>query len=231
MKARLAVAVLVLGCSSAPAQQAAAPTPPASEPPEPKAAPSAEPAPAEAAPPVEEKKPEPEAAPAPAPSTEPPKAEEPPSKPSTPPRDILTATEVAFVVDYSSSDAKDAADEKCEAEAAGDMAKRSACMTKARDEFLADVIRFKKAGSKWEWVTYKRKGSALSEVHTTTFEFGEETANSVVLLPKGKDQGERPLFKGASKIVIKVPNDYSLELDDPKYGHLSYTAKVGLVGR
>ncbi len=231
MKARtlaLTLGVLVLGCSSTPPQQAAAPPPAASEPSKLEPA-STEAAPEETPPPVEEKKAEPVAPEAPA-SPEPEKAEA-PSKPSTAARDVLTATEVAFIVDYANSEARETALEKCETEAAGDMAKRSACMTKARDEFVADVIRFKKEGAKWSWVTYKRKGSSLSEVHTMTFEFGEETANSVTILPKGKDQGERPLFKGASKIMIKVPNDYSIEMEDPKHGHLSFTAKVGLVGR
>jgi hypothetical protein len=79
-------------------------------------------------------------------------------------------------------------------------------------------------------VTYKRKGANLSEVHTTSIEFGEEGANSIVIAARGREQGERPLFKGATKIVIKVPNDYSIELEDPKYGRLLYDAKVGLVG-
>jgi hypothetical protein len=159
-------------------------------------------------------------------------AEEPSaSKLSSSPRAILTAPDVAYIVDYANSAPKQAAEEKCEAEAEGDLAARAACMTKARDEFLADVIRFKKEGAKWVMITYKRKSSNLIEVHTTTFDFGEEKENSIELKPKGAEQGQRPLFKGMNKMLIKVPNEYSIELDDPKHGRLRYDAKVGMVGR
>ena len=209
---------LILACSSAPAPQ---PETPAAPPPS-----AATPAPPE---------PEPEAAataepPPPAPTE--PAAEPPPpaeSKPSSSPKAVLTATEVAFVIDYANSDASDAAEATCSKSAAEDAAKLAACKTKARDEFLADVIKFKKEGTKWSWYVYKRKGSNLTEVFSAPVEFAEETERTVAVQIKGGD-GTRPLFKGANKFVVTVPNDYSIELKDPKYGSLLYDAKIGMVG-
>jgi hypothetical protein len=42
-------------------------------------------------------------------------------------------------------------------------------------------------------------------------------------------KGARPLWTGAKEASVKVPNDYSLELDDPTHGRLRYDAKIGLV--
>jgi hypothetical protein len=223
------VSLLVVACASSPSPPPRAAAAHDSPPPAPApatsdaaTAKSAEPEPpAEAAPATEsttEKQPEP------APPEEGP-------KPSRSPRAIITATEIAFIIDYNNSAPKEAAEEKCDTEAEDDLAKRAACMTKARDEFLADVIRFKNEAGKWAMITYKRKSTNLIEVHTTTFDFGEEKGDTIELKPKGPEQGQRPLFKGSSRIVIKVPNDYSIEIDDPKFGHLRYDAKVGLVGR
>ena len=45
----------------------------------------------------------------------------------------------------------------------------------------------------------------------------------------GYGKGKRQLFKGLSRIEIGVPNEYSVEVQDPEFGHLVYDAKVGLV--
>jgi hypothetical protein len=45
----------------------------------------------------------------------------------------------------------------------------------------------------------------------------------------GKQKGTRPLFRGKNEIVISVPNEYSLEFDDPEFGRLRYDAKIGLI--
>jgi hypothetical protein len=142
--------------------------------------------------------------------------------------DILTARDAAFQVDYASSDAKAKALEKCEKESKGDAEKQGACVTKARESFLPDVLRFKKESeTRILFVVYKRAGSTLREVSTgpVTLVEGADGVKVTFLSTKGA----RPLFAGAKEAVIRVPNDYSIELDDPQLGRLRYDAKIGLV--
>jgi hypothetical protein len=109
------------------------------------------------------------------------------------------------------------------------------CEEKARDSFQGDVIRFKRGpDDKKDWaktvqlVIYKRNGSALHEVSVGTVELNEEGADGV-RVKLGRQKGARPLWRGQSSALIKAPNDYSIEFDDPEYGHLRYDAKIGLV--
>jgi hypothetical protein len=178
---------------------------------------------------------------APAPSAEPPPAEASatPPVPSAPPSEegpgrsqkpleILTAADAAFQVDYANSDAKAKAMERCESESKGDAEKQGACISKARDAFMADVLRFKKESeSRILFIVYKRAGSVLREVSTGPVTL--EELGDAVKLKFVSTKGARPLWSGAKEATIKVPNDYSLELDDPTHGHLRYDAKIGLL--
>src|SRR5687767_6892706 len=113
------VTLLQLGCGG----QTQAPAAPA----EPAPAPAVEPAPAP--PPSTEPAPEaaPQApAPAPAPPSEP--ASSGPTR-SQKPIDILTARDVAFLIDYANSDARTKAQEKCDKEAKGDAELLGKCLT------------------------------------------------------------------------------------------------------
>lgn len=47
---------------------------------------------------------------------------------------------------------------------------------------------------------------------------------------KGGEKGVRALFRNSSSAVITLPNEYSIEFDDPTYGKLRYDAKIGLMG-
>ena len=81
----------------------------------------------------------------------------------------------------------------------------------------------------WYWITYERRGKQLVVLHKITFEFGEDTANTVTLKPFGKDQGLAPMSPVPRKVVITIPNSYSIQLDDPNLGKVSYSAKIGLL--
>jgi hypothetical protein len=161
-----------------------------------------------------------------------PPAEEGPSR-SQKPIEIMTARDAAFLIDYANSDAKERAQTTCAKQL--DAEKVQACEEKARDAFQGDVIRFKRApddkkdwDKKVELVIYKRSGSALREVSVGTVELSEEGPDGV-RVKLGKQKGSRPLWRGQSSVVVKAPNDYSIEFDDPEYGHLRYDAKIGLV--
>jgi hypothetical protein len=171
---------------------------------------------------------------APAGSTAPPAASETSAAAETTatrrPIEVLTGPNVAFIVDYSNSQPYEVAERTCDAEAGDDGAARAECMKKARAAFRADVLYFKKDAQGRFWLTvYERKGSALPELYKARVEFADETANSVSVRLK-EEKGTRPILVGAGKITVSVPNDYALELNDPKFGKLVYGAKVGLVG-
>jgi hypothetical protein len=144
------------------------------------------------------------------------------------PIEILTARDVAFLVDYANSAARHQAEADCTKEAKGDLSARSACLEKARDKFQPDVLRFTRDNQgHWALVVYKLHGSDLTEVYLGSVEFADQASDSVRLKLTGRERGRRPLFK-TGKNVIKVPNNDSIELDDPGLGHLTYHAKVGL---
>jgi hypothetical protein len=144
------------------------------------------------------------------------------------PIEILTARDVAFQVDYANSAARHQAEADCTKEAKGDPSARSAGLEQARDKFQPDVLRFTKdAQGKWALVIYKLRGSDLSEVYLGSVDFADQTPDSVRLKLTGRERGRRPLFK-SGKNLIRVPNNYTVEIDDPGLGHLTYHAKVGL---
>jgi hypothetical protein len=216
----LALLVLAAGCGSPHPQPVAAP--PAAPPP----APAPAPTPIASAPPVAS------APPAPAPTA--PAAETPPTR-SQKAIDMLTARDAAFLIDYANSDVKQRAKDTCDRESKGDPDKLGACLEKARDAFQADVIRFKRdQDNKHDWeksvklLIYKRSGSTLREVAVGTVQVAEEGMDAVKVTI-GKLKGARPLFRGQSNVVIRAPNEYSIEINDPDYGRLVYDAKIGIV--
>jgi hypothetical protein len=213
-----ALGLAVLACGSAP--------PPAAEPANPPAQPAA--APAAAKTPASGTSPsaKSEAATEPAPA-EPPKAAE-PALPRSP-RAILVARDVAFLIEYDKSDPNAKAEAACEKKSNGDESRRTACIEKAKKSFLADVLRFRQNDQGACTVTvYKRSGDNLVEVFRGPVTLTEEPPDKVrAEFAKGK--GERPVFRGAKSGTLLVPDDYSLEIDDPLLGKLYYTAKIGLV--
>ncbi len=142
----------------------------------------------------------------------------------------LTHPGVIFMVEYSLTDAYQKATDACIAEAKADEKKRAACPSRVREQFTADAIRFSEDddGTLW-WMIYKRKGDELVEMHSTKVELDVSAAPAVTMKTLGYGKGKRQLFKGLSRIEIGVPNEYSVEVQDPEFGHLVYDAKVGLV--
>jgi hypothetical protein len=153
------------------------------------------------------------------------------TKRSQTPIHMLTAREAAFLVDYANSAPKQAAVTACEREAKGDAEKQGACLTKAREKFLPDVLRFRKdSETQTSLLIYKRNASALRELWVGVVELSEPSSDTVkVKLLSGRQKGTRPLWRGKSEVVINAPNEYSIEFDDPEFGHLRYDAKIGIV--
>jgi hypothetical protein len=149
------------------------------------------------------------------------------SKPSRTPIETITAAKLAFVINHMGSALNEAAEKKCTSD---DPKTKAACMQKQRAAFKADVLQFKKddKGKLW-WIVYQRKGSALTVLSKSTIEFSDEKESSVTVNFVGKDKSTRALFPVKGKFVVTVPNDYSIELDEPKYGKLVYDAKIDIV--
>lgn len=142
---------------------------------------------------------------------------------------MLTARDVAFLVDYANSPARQAAEADCDKESKGEPAAKGTCLEKARDKFQPDVLRFKKdEQGHTTLIIYKRLGSSLRELYTGAIEFSDEGVDSVRIKFTGREKGQRSLFK-AGKNAVQVPNDYSIEVEDPQLGKLTYNAKIGLV--
>lgn len=152
--------------------------------------------------------------------------------PARSPLDLLTQHDMAFVVEYARSGARTQAEEKCDAEAKGDLEKRAACLSRARDQFTADVLRFTRDESgKTSFQVYKRHGSALNEIYMGPMQLTEESPTQVRMKWLGRGRGQRPLLKSQRDALLTISDESSLEVEDPELGTLPYTAKIGLVGK
>lgn len=168
-----------------------------------------------------------ESQPTPAPSASP----EPPPNPDRSPTATVTAAGAAFLLDYANSEAKTKAEAGCAKDPKNeDPAAKAACLGKARTHFLPDVLVFKSDKKGHESLTiYKREDSLLREVFSAPVSLKDEGPNLLQVKFKGAGNGQRPLFRGTNSPTIRMPNSYTLEIDDPQYGKLVYEAKIGLV--
>lgn len=150
------------------------------------------------------------------------------SKLSRPVKDIITAPTIAFQFNFNSSEITTVTEARCSKESAGDPKKNAECMQAARDKQPVNVHRFQQKGDGWVWSTYERRGNQLVILHKFAFEFGEETKDTVEIKPIGKDQGLAPIAAPRS-VIIKCPDEFSIEITDPKLGRMVFDGKLGLV--
>jgi len=218
---------LLLSVSLAVAACGGGATPPAESPsgtsekaaPAAKAGSEAKPAPAPA--------PEPKAAPAPAAATDTGAAQ----RSGREPREILELKDNVFFFSFEESDVKRTAEGTCTKQGGNDPKKVAACMSKARSEYEGDGHRFTqdKAGD-WWWSVVKRKGKVLNNVHRVRYQYGDQSGNTVVIKPEGKDEGSARWAKPPSEVKIEVPNEYRIVVQDPKQGKMVYEAKAVVAG-
>jgi len=145
-----------------------------------------------------------------------------------PVKDIITAPTIAFQFNFNNSEINTVTEARCGKESAGDPKVNAECMQAARDKQGIHVHRFAKKGDTWLWSTYERRGNQLVLLHKFIFEFGEETADTVEIKPIGKDQGAAPIAPPRS-VVIKCPDEFSIEMTDAKIGRMVFDGKLGLV--
>lgn len=215
----------LIGCSSAPPTATETPTAGSVKPVpfNPKAIPSD---PSAQKPPSQEEKAS-EASPA-AP-TDAPTREEGLRKASRPPTELITNPTVLYVFNFKESEVGKAAQEQCQASSGGAADAMAACLQKARGKVPVESVRFKKKGAEYWWVTLNRYKGNLLKWHIIQFQIGEEQGDRVTLKPFGKDKGIAPMAKIPAKLEIALPNDYSIVIDDPEFGKMTFDAKIGAI--
>jgi hypothetical protein len=153
-------------------------------------------------------------------------------KPTRPVRSIIESADTVYFISYEESDVGKTAETNCAKESGGDPQKNSACMSKARQSLEGLGYRFKK-NPKNEVTTctiLRRQGNTLTTLHKFRYKYGDETETSIVIKMDGKDDGPNKWEKIPSEFKLEIPNDYSLVVQDPKYGRLVYYAKAGIPG-
>jgi hypothetical protein len=173
--------------------------------------------------------PAPEAKPAPAPAA----AADPgaAARSGREPRDILELKDTVFFFSFEESDVKQAAEATCTKQSGNDPKKMAACMSKARNDYDGDGHRFTqdKAGD-WWWTVVKRKGKVLNTVHKVRYQYGDQSGNTVVIKPEGRDEGAARWAKPPSEVKFEVPTEYRIVVQDPKQGKMVYEAKAIVAG-
>ncbi len=107
---------------------------------------------------------------------------------------------------------------------------REECLKQARDKFEADVLRFRRNGpGQIQLVISRRNGSAVKELSVTNVELEQVSGDTVRVKIKEAGLGQRPILRDRSSFDVRIPNGYSIELEDARFGKLLYIAKVGFV--
>jgi hypothetical protein len=141
--------------------------------------------------------------------------------------DRVFAPRIAYMVNYPISGAKDVADHKCSVKFPAPEAKAN-CMEKERNKFTADVLVFEKSDEGQSLTIYKRTGNALAQMSKSKLALGEDTTENLVVKVES-EKGWRPIFAGKKQFSVHFRDEYSVELEDPQYGHLVYDARIGLI--
>jgi hypothetical protein len=153
-------------------------------------------------------------------------------RPTQKPRDIVAAADAIFMLNFGSSEAGRAAEQKCTAAAGSDKDGLSECMARARSKVTADALRFTQDRAKnWWWQVLQKSGAQYLILHKIQFDFGDETVQSIVIKPKGKDMGMVPMANVPKQVMIEVPNDFTIAVRDPQHGRLVYEQKIGIAGK
>ena len=131
------------------------------------------------------------------------------------PKDVVGSEGVRFVLSFNNSEVGIKAGERCDSKHPNDPKGRNQCMKTARATVKEDVLHFQLGSlGKWVWTTSTQRGSTLQQMKQVNFTWGEETKNSVEILTS---RGE--------KVLISVPNNYSIEIEHPTHGKLTYDSK------
>jgi hypothetical protein len=147
--------------------------------------------------------------------------------PDKTPEDFITEPETFFALSFKESDFGNKKIEACEKQAKGDPEKRSKCVVKAGTPYEGEGVRFiQDDDGTWWWITMGLRGGKVYIKHRIEFEVAGHTDKTVTLKLKGRDRGPKPMAWMPSELVIEVPNDYEIYIDEKARGKLIYKARV-----
>ena len=140
------------------------------------------------------------------------------------PRDILLQEEAAFLLDFRRSDVGKKAEERCAKQSGDDPAANAKCMTRALNGQEREGLSFEEddAGTVWytKFVVQGGKQRVRSRVKC---DIGELESGAFKVTTHGASTVPKELS-------FSLPDDYTLEYDDPKKGKLVYELRLGLIG-
>jgi hypothetical protein len=151
-------------------------------------------------------------------------------KASRPPGELITGPNLVYMFNFKESAVGQAARERCTEEAGDSPRELAACMEKARSKVAVESVRFFKdpSGQLW-WITYNRYKGNLLKWHKVRYQPGEEKDDRITLNLMGKDEGIAPMARVPRSLQIELPNDYTIIVEHPDHGSMTYDAKVGML--
>jgi hypothetical protein len=143
---------------------------------------------------------------------------EPVSKPARTASETLLLPGQMYSLAFPSSEAGNKAEQRCQKHADKPQ-QRNQCMKQERAKIKDDVLHFiKDERGNMFWVSSEQRGNLLKRRKKVGFTIVKETENTVELKLKG----------AAAPVVISVPNEYSIEVPDPRHGTLVYESKMDI---
>jgi hypothetical protein len=151
---------------------------------------------------------------------------------SRPAQDILSEPDNAWVFNFQGSEPHEKAGEQCDSRFRDKPKERASCMSKARSQFVADAMEFKRGASgQLSWVVYRAQGNRLIQIYSVPVSFGEEKAGVLQVKKEGTGKGTPPLFGSSGDFEVKMLSNYALELNDARHGRLTYDARIGFISK
>ncbi|MBN1607525.1 MAG: hypothetical protein JW940_12890 [Polyangiaceae bacterium] len=154
----------------------------------------------------------------------------PTAAPKTSPAEVLQHPGAMFVINYRDSDMGKAKEAACEKKAAGDPAKKAACMTAASNAVKREGILFEQDDDQnWWYVRFHIAKGKQVELNRVRCEFGKPQGSKITVRTSGADKARGAQGRVPSELEFDVPDEFTITLHDPQRGNIVYESKVGLV--
>ena len=153
-----------------------------------------------------------------------------PAASQTSPLEVLQHPGAMFIINYRNSDMGKAKEAACEKKAAGDPAKKAACMTAATNAVKREGILFEQDDDQnWWYVRFHIAKGKQVELNRVRCEFGKPQGSKITVKTSGPDKARGAHGKVPSELEFDVPDEFRITLHDPQRGNIVYDSKVGLV--
>ncbi|MBI2395767.1 MAG: hypothetical protein HYV09_39750 [Deltaproteobacteria bacterium] len=142
-------------------------------------------------------------------------------------KEVVTASGAVFMFSLADSEgAKKAVDEDCGKKAKKDDKKLESCKKDAEAAGANEGIRFEKDDKgDWYWVSFGKEKDKEVVYNKVKFTVGDEAEGKLTLKPEGKDQGKKAMKTLPKEVVLEVPDESTVVMQDPKKGKLVYKKK------